>query len=141
MKGERAAMFIHRKELCIGCRACQQACRERNDLPPGVFFLRIEAVESLTGEVSVSYRARTCMQCARAACIAACPNGAILRGTDGIVHINASECSGCGSCVHACPFGAMVMHEDRAAKCEQCTGSQPACAAACPAFCITVESK
>lgn len=134
-------MFIHKKELCIGCRACQQACRERSDLPPGVFFLRIEGRESQAGEVSVSYRARVCMQCARPKCAEACKAGAIARGRDGIVHVDASACTGCGRCVSACPFGAMVMLYSKAAKCEQCSGARPACEAACPAFCITVQRK
>lgn len=84
------------------------------------------------------------MHCTDAACMQACPAGAIYRTAFGTVNIDEVKCIGCNYCVVACPFG-VIGFDRRANKARKCTfcidrleeGLQPACAAACPTGSIT----
>jgi nitrate reductase beta subunit len=83
---------------------------------------------------------RTCNHCTNAACVAACPSGAIYkRGEDGLVLINQEKCRGWRMCVSACPYKKVFYNwkEGRSEKCIGCyprieSGEAPACFAACP---------
>lgn len=78
-------------------------------------------------------RAFVCRQCESPACLAACPTTSISRDSrSGVVTVDTESCTGCGSCVEACPFGAIHLHPDlgTAIKCELCGGS-PRCVGAC----------
>jgi nitrate reductase beta subunit len=83
---------------------------------------------------------RTCNHCTNAACVAACPSGAIYkRGEDGIVLVNQEKCRGWRMCVSACPYKKVFYNwkEGRSEKCIGCyprieSGEAPACFAACP---------
>lgn len=129
-------LFEHNRDTCIGCCACQVACKDKNNLPPGEFFRKVKVQSSLEGKtyfVSVS-----CFHCEDAACIAACPNGAFYRAKDGTVRHDDGACIGCGRCVWSCPHGAVSLSRERgvAQKCTGCAdlrekGREPACAAAC----------
>jgi anaerobic carbon-monoxide dehydrogenase iron sulfur subunit len=86
-----------------------------------------------------------CLQCDHAACVAACPVGAIaMDSARGIVLVDGEKCIRCQACVVACPFG--NMHEGPAPdplvhKCDLCAtcGEFPRCALFCPTQCLTVE--
>jgi formate dehydrogenase iron-sulfur subunit len=117
------AMFTD-TSLCIGCRACQVACKQWNELGA-------EPPEWLMSDV--------CKHCAQAGCLEACPTGAIQRTAYGTVNIDQDLCNGCRYCVASCPFG-VVHFDDRTGTAKKCTfcndrihnGLGPACAKACP---------
>jgi len=114
---------------CIGCGACEAACEFVNGRP------NIVVVRTSIGlEIPV-----TCMHCARAPCIEACPTGAMTMDSSGAVYVVTSRCIGCMACLYACPFG--IPELDRASKtavkCDLCLklreqGLEPACSAICP---------
>lgn len=135
-------------EHCIGCNACTMACKAENNTPVGVDYNRVIEIEegdfrdaSKPPQVSVTYVPMPCMHCARPACQAACPVGAITkRKEDGIVLINKDKCIGCRYCSWACPYGAPQFNAEARVmeKCTLCVqrvtkGQQPACVTTCPA--------
>ncbi len=123
---------------CIGCRACEAACREC-DSHKGESMIMVDFIDR---EMSVATQPTVCMHCQDpvAPCAQVCPVLAILISPDGVVHqAEPSRCIGCRNCVYACPFG--VPKFDSAArlmkKCNLCydrtsQGLQPWCAQACP---------
>jgi len=150
------AMFTD-VSLCIGCRACQVACKQWNELPAeepewtGTYqnhahftdksyrLVRFIEKKDDKGQMQWHLMSDVCKHCAQAGCLEACPTGAIYRTQYGTVNINQDICNGCRYCVSACPFGVVAFNEDtgRASKCTFCNdrihnGLGPACAKACP---------
>ena len=157
--------FFTDTTVCIGCKACEVACKEWNQLPDDGFFFTgmsydntvdlgastwrhvafVERPVSLgsqmvgNGNFSWLLMSDVCKHCSSAACLEACPTGAIVRTDFESVFVQSDVCNGCGYCVTACPFGVIDRREDdgRAWKCTLCydrqsDGLQPACAKACP---------
>jgi formate dehydrogenase iron-sulfur subunit len=138
--------FFTDTTLCIGCKACEVACKEWNDVPADGFdFLGLSYDN--TGELSAdSWRhvafveqvvpdagasepglrwlmsSDVCKHCTHAACLDVCPTGAIFRTEFDTVVVQADVCNGCGYCVSACPFGVIGQRErdGRAWKCTMC---------------------
>src|SRR5215207_5775715 len=135
--------------VCIGCKACQVACHQWNDLPaqhgPGRRPLPVLSGNSYdnTGSFSdVNWRhvkfieqfspdrrdaawlmmSDVCKHCVHAPCLEVCPTGAIMRTEFDTVYIQEPACNGCRDCVSACPFGVIHMSETRhiAQKCTFC---------------------
>lgn len=153
-----AAGFFTDTTLCIGCKACEVACKQWNQLPEdGLSFTgrsydntgalgpstwrHVAFVERVNddGKLSWLMMSDVCKHCVRAGCLEACPTGAILRTEHGSVYIQPDVCNGCGYCVPSCPFGVVDRMEDdgRAFKCTLCYDRlrgdlEPACAKACP---------
>lgn len=154
--------FFTDTTLCIGCKACEVACKQWNQLPEDGMHLTGMSYDN-TGHLGsstwrhVSFVERpvplggtlsnfswlmmsdVCKHCARAGCLEACPTGAIVRTEFGSVYIQPEICNGCGYCVSACPFGVVDRREDdgRAWKCTLCydrlkADMKPACAKSCP---------
>ncbi len=101
----RYGMVIDLKR-CIGCYACQLACKAEHGTPPGVFFARVLKVEE--GEfpsVRNLFLPVLCNHCENAPCVDACPTGASFKWEDGVVDIDADKCVGCRTCMMACPYG------------------------------------
>ena len=128
--------FLYDTTRCVGCKACQIACKEQNKLGVGDFFRR---VETLTAEGALVHFSAACNHCQEPACAAACPTGAMYIAEDGTVQHNDEICVGCGRCVHNCPYGAPSLNKvtGYAQKCGACAGRRgeglaPACVAACP---------
>jgi formate dehydrogenase iron-sulfur subunit len=160
-----ATGFFTDTTVCIGCKACEVACKEWNQLPDDGFFFtgmsydntvdlgastwrHVAFVErpvslgsQMVGNENFSWllMSDVCKHCRSAACLEACPTGAIVRTDFESVFVQSDVCNGCGYCVTACPFGVIDRREDdgRAWKCTLCydrqsDGLEPACAKACP---------
>jgi formate dehydrogenase iron-sulfur subunit len=150
--------FFTDATLCIGCTACEVACKQWNQLPDdgfqltGVSYDNTAALGATTwrhvlfteragpgGSIAWKMLSDVCKHCERAGCLEACPTGAILRTEHGSIYIQPDICNGCGYCIPACPFGVVARSDDdgRAFKCTLCYdrlqgGLEPACAKACP---------
>jgi len=112
---------------CIGCRACQVACKQWNDrdgetttLEDGLGFQNPAVLSAKTytlisfheivndkkpGGLDYAFAMRRCLHCLEPACVAACPTTALYRQPDGPVTYSADKCIGCRYCVWACPWG------------------------------------
>lgn len=102
----RWGMIIDRRR-CVGCKACNVACKAENGTPPGVDYRPVSDEE--TGafpRVQRQYLPQPCMQCAKPPCTEVCPVGATYKRNDGITVIDYEKCVGCKSCIAACPYGA-----------------------------------
>jgi anaerobic dimethyl sulfoxide reductase subunit B (iron-sulfur subunit) len=140
--------FYFDSSLCSGCKACQGACKDKNDLAPGVLWRRVYEVQGGGWKRSgplwlpsiITYNlSMSCHHCENPICAPSCPTKAVFKRQDGIVFIDTSACIGCRYCEWACPYGAIQFDEYTrlATKCDFCwdlleQGRPPACVAACP---------
>jgi formate dehydrogenase iron-sulfur subunit len=154
-----ALAILYDPSLCIGCRACQMACKQWNNLPrestdpEGIYesptglsattwnIIKLnEAVEP--GPLFFNYQ---CMHCADAACVSVCPSGALYKDERGFTAYNRDKCIGCGYCTQWCPYGvphlaveSVLAGTAKAAKCTFCQDriqqgiGGPSCAERCP---------
>lgn len=151
---------------CIGCKACQVACSEWNDIRDeigtnhGVYdnpidltakswtVMRFSETEE-NGKLEWLIRKDGCMHCADPGCLKACPSpGAIIQYQNGIVDFHQENCIGCGYCIAGCPFNIPRLNKEdnRAYKCTLCSdriavGQEPACVKTCPTGAIQFGSK
>jgi formate dehydrogenase iron-sulfur subunit len=147
---------------CIGCKACQAACMEWNDIRDevginyGVYdnpidltakswtVMRFAEVEE-AGRLEWLIRKDGCLHCADPGCLKACPApGAIVQYANGIVDFHEENCIGCGYCITGCPFNIprISKEDNKAYKCSLCSDRvAPACAKACPTGAIQYGSK
>ncbi len=132
--------FIHNNVDCIGCRACEIVCKDKNGLPPGPRFRRVQYIEGGSFPNVFAYKVNmSCNHCAEPACLPTCPTGAIFkRRKDGIVDIDSTLCIGCRRCEAACPYGAPQFDPESliVKKCNLCVdeidaGRKPYCVMAC----------
>ena len=155
---ERVGFFTD-TSICIGCKACEVACKEWNAVPvdgtewTGESYDNTSALgankqrKPLRGEEESDDALRwlmssdVCKHCTHAACLDVCPTGSLIRTEYGTVVVQEDICNGCGYCVPACPFGVLGKREEpkdgRVWKCTLCYdrlkgGHEPACAKACP---------
>lgn len=137
---ENAQGFYFNQEACIGCRTCQVACKDKNDLPVGYLFRKVKSFE--IGEfpsVARYHYSGSCNQCENPQCVAVCPTEAtFINAEDGTIQHDDSKCIGCQYCVNACPYGHPVYIEDLniTHRCDACIdlreqGEQPACVSSC----------
>jgi formate dehydrogenase iron-sulfur subunit len=133
--------FLTDTTLCIGCKACEVACKEWNQIPgdAGAFtgfsydntaglghstWRHVKFVERMfdapdagpAGYRSNAFRwdfsSDVCKHCEHAGCLEACPTGSIVRTEFGGVYIQPDICNGCGYCVVTCPFGVVDRRPD-----------------------------
>lgn len=97
-------------DKCVGCHACAIACKEENQVAPGIFYERIERSENVRANVINWFRV-SCMHCDNPACMPVCPVKAIHRGPGGEVLVDQEKCIGCRMCERACPYGAPKFNE------------------------------
>ena len=152
---------------CIGCKACQVACMQWNDLRDeigvahGVYdnpmdltdqswtVMRFAEVEAKDGRLEWLIRKDGCMHCEDPGCLKACPApGAIIKYANGIVDFVSENCIGCGYCIAGCPFNVprISKKDNKAYKCSLCSdrvavGQAPACVKTCPTGALMFGSK
>src|SRR5580692_6368013 len=152
---------------CIGCKACQVACMEWNDLRDEIgtnigqyqnphdlsasswTLMRFAEVENPKGDLEWLIRKDGCMHCADPGCLKACPApGAIVQYANGIVDFHEENCIGCGYCIAGCPFDIprISKKDHKVYKCTLCSdrvaaGQEPACVKTCPTGAIVFGSK
>ena len=152
---------------CIGCKACQVACMQWNDLrdevgtTTGIYdnpvdltdqswtVMRFAEYKSPEGKLEWLIRKDGCMHCEDPGCLKACPSpGAIVKYGNGIVDFNSANCIGCGYCVAGCPFNIprISKKDNKAYKCTLCSdrvavGLEPACVKTCPTGAIQFGAK
>jgi formate dehydrogenase iron-sulfur subunit len=152
---------------CIGCKACQVACMQWNDLrdevgtTTGIYdnpvdltdqswtVMRFAEYKSPEGKLEWLIRKDGCMHCEDPGCLKACPSpGAIVKYGNGIVDFNSANCIGCGYCVAGCPFNIprISQKDNKAYKCTLCSdrvavGLEPACVKTCPTGAIQFGAK
>jgi formate dehydrogenase beta subunit len=152
---------------CIGCKACEVACQEWNDLKvvptqqTGSYqtmptlhaefwnLIKFSERETEGGALAWLMRKDQCMHCEDPGCLAACPApGAIVQYENGIVDVDPTRCIGCGYCISGCPFDIPRFHAGtgKMAKCTLCVdrvqvGLEPACIKACPTGCLQFGTK
>jgi formate dehydrogenase iron-sulfur subunit len=138
--------FLTDTTLCIGCKACEVACKEWNGLPADNIGLTGHSYDNTAALSATTWRhvafieedvraakrpgfqsswlmmSDVCKHCAHAGCLEACPTGALFRTEFGSVVVQDDICNGCGYCVPACPFGVVELDMDdgKAHKCTLC---------------------
>jgi formate dehydrogenase iron-sulfur subunit len=131
-KHERMGFFTD-TSVCIGCKACEVACKEWNLIPQDgqvwtgesydntselganswrhVAFIEQEKPLHVNGDGGVGLRwlmeSDVCKHCTHAGCLDVCPTGSLFRTEFGTVVVQEDICNGCGYCVPACPFGVL----------------------------------
>jgi formate dehydrogenase iron-sulfur subunit len=147
--------FLTDASLCIGCKACEVACKEWNELPDDgfswsgnsydntralgastwrhvLFLEQKQPMGSQLAGINEPFRwqflSDVCKHCANAGCLEACPTGSIVRTEVGSVFVQPDICNGCGYCVVSCPFGVIEKRPEdgRAFKCTFCYDRQKA---------------
>jgi formate dehydrogenase iron-sulfur subunit len=156
----KAKAFLIDMTKCTGCRGCQVACKQWNQLdaekteffsgegyqnPPMMSeytFTRIKFKDyQKNGQNEFAFYKEMCMHCNDPACASVCPVGAFKKTAEGPVTYDAERCIGCRFCMVACPFGVPKYQWSKALplvrKCTGCfsrikEGRKPACATTCP---------
>ena len=151
--GEVTAFFTD-STLCIGCKACEVACKEWNGIDEDGLTLsgfsydntmalghstwrHVKFVEGMPQpglggnapeQLSWEFSSDVCKHCEVAGCLEACPTGALVRTEFGGVFLQPDICNGCAYCVVSCPFGVVQKNEEdgRAFKCTFCIDRQKA---------------
>jgi formate dehydrogenase iron-sulfur subunit len=150
--GHKKTAFLTDSTLCIGCKACEVACKEWNQLPEdglnwsGLSYDNTGAVGASSWrhvkfvegtpqpgfggnapqQLSWEFSSDVCKHCENAGCLEACPTGSLVRMEFGAVYLQPDICNGCSYCVVSCPFGVVQrnVQDGRAFKCTFCSDRQ-----------------
>lgn len=144
--------FYFDQTRCIGCNACTIACKDYNQVNPGlVRWRKQQGYEFTDGTLPVFHNlSMACNHCAEPACKTACPFNAIVKDVKGRVIIDRKRCQNSRACITACPFAAPQIADNiqepqkkeawaishPAQKCTFCfervdDGEAPVCVSAC----------
>jgi formate dehydrogenase iron-sulfur subunit len=154
--------FFTDTTVCIGCKACEVACKQWNQLPAaeggqntlsgdsydntrrldGTHWRHVQFIEQFDEDRKDGrwlLMSDVCKHCVQAGCLEVCPTNAIIRTEFDTVVIQSDACNGCKACIAACPFGVIDINpvSNTAQKCTLCydrlqNGMEPACSKACP---------
>ncbi len=152
-EADESASMLYDSTMCVGCRACQTACKRRAGLPhevdPSGLYETPTDLSSKTWTLIKLYKDQNgesfvknqCMHCIEPACVSVCPVGALEKLESGPVVYHRERCIGCRYCMAACPFGIPKTEWEKPLpfiqKCDFCfdrqaNGEQPACSEVCP---------
>ena len=138
--------FFTDTTVCIGCKACEVACKEWNQLPArgdggahlqmsglsydntlrldGTTWRHVKFIEQFPEPYNGRWlmMSDVCKHCVQAPCLEVCPTGAIIRTEFDTVVIQSDTCNGCRDCIAACPFGVIDINHvsGTAQKCTLC---------------------
>lgn len=162
-KGELAILYDYSK--CIGCRACQMACKRWNRLPAaseGPYDAPLKLLANTWTMIRLSKRSEEdwhffnyqCMHCADAACVTVCPTSALYKHELGFTAVDQTKCIGCGYCTQYCPYDVPQLNTlsplTTKAKVSKCTFCQdriaagiggPFCAETCPVGALVWDNR
>lgn len=148
--------LLHDTTLCVGCRSCEAACREVNELPPlepPIGDMSVFDQERRTTDTELTvvnryrvdgqdiFRKHQCMHCNEPSCASVCLVSALVKSPEGPVLYDPDVCVGCRYCMTTCPYYALAYEYDsanpRVMRCTMCytriiEGKAPGCADACP---------
>ena len=140
--------FYFDSEKCSGCKTCQIACKDKNDLDLGILWRRVYEISrgewkgdnTVWSHNIVTYNMSiACNHCEDPICAHVCPTKAMSKNKQGIVTVAAAKCIGCRYCEWACPYGAPQYdpNEGVMTKCNFCEdyveeNKNPSCVDACP---------
>ena len=158
VNAENSAAMLYDATLCVGCRACQVACKQRSSLPAekdpmGLYEAPVDLsastwtlIKLYRDDIQSSFVKNQCMHCVDPACVSVCPVAALEKLENGPVVYHGERCIGCRYCMAACPFGIPKSEWDKSLpliqKCDFCAdlqakGEEPVCGAACPTGALT----
>jgi formate dehydrogenase iron-sulfur subunit len=159
--GEDEVAILYDASKCIGCRACERACKECNNLPAepeppsDLSAITWNLIKQRKGvdQPDRPFFNFQCMHCTDAACAMVCPTGALYKDKRGFVAVDEDKCNGCGYCTQFCPFGVpdlkdvnLITGEAKVGKCIFCCQNQPqegvgrvACVEVCPTGALTLD--
>lgn len=140
--------FHFDSSACSGCKTCQVACKDKNDLPEGMRFRRVYEIcggdwgkddqGAWKQSVAAYNLSIACNHCENPVCVNACPTKAMHATEEGIVKVDPEKCVGCRYCEWACPYGAPQYNKIRGImqKCDFCSdyiskGEKPVCVSSC----------
>jgi len=125
---------------CGGCKTCQIACNDKNNLKTGELFRKVKGFEGgKFPNPNMYYISISCNHCQDPKCVKGCPTQALHKLENGIVDHDKEKCIGCRFCTWNCPYGVPQFIEEigKVSKCDMCKdlidkGDNPACVDACP---------
>jgi formate dehydrogenase iron-sulfur subunit len=148
IKPGRSYGFFTDTSVCIGCKACEVACKEWNQLPEredeigflgesldntgelnGSTWRHVQFIDNVPDETMAEGNGKAfllmsdvCKHCKHASCMDVCPTGAIIRTEFDTVFIQEDVCNGCRNCIAACPYDVIDVNEEKnvAQKCTLC---------------------
>jgi len=138
---ERTKAILVDITKCIGCRSCEQACKDVHGFPKDTELKLSPTALTVLEEHGDKFVRRMCMHCQDPACASACLVGALKKTALGPVTYDGSKCIGCRYCLVACPFSVpryeltkLVLYVKKCDMCatRQASGQPPACVEACP---------
>ncbi|WP_099188823.1 4Fe-4S dicluster domain-containing protein [Tepidibacter mesophilus] len=133
--------FYYDMTSCVQCKACQIACKDKNNLDAGICYREVNEFEiGKLPNICVYFISMSCNHCKDPICVKNCPTGAMKkRRKDGIVSVDREKCIGCRTCERKCLYGAPKYLGDKIRKMSKCDGcidlinqgEKPVCVTAC----------
>lgn len=126
-------------DKCVGCGVCEYICSLEKEKVFNPVKSRIRTLR-LYPMINISM---TCRNCEDPACVTACPRDALKQSEEtGVILVDKDNCDGCGWCIEACEFGAIVLNPESrtVVVCDLCEG-KPKCVEWCPEEALELTTK